>query len=139
MRSFKIIQEWSFIEQTNKKYFQVKRVINKTIDGILAFNICASSAVTVMIVILWLFVKGQLQCGFKYVQWMEGRPTGSTTCPNSLKWTSCDLKSWSSSKWSPRGRGCSTVASRWVTRSTCRVHITASYTKRVKYALLLLF
>lgn len=31
MQPFKIIQEWSFIEQT-KKYFQVKQVINKIID-----------------------------------------------------------------------------------------------------------
>lgn len=66
--------------------------------------------------IVWLFYTGQLQCGFKCVQWMGRKPTGWIPCPNSPKWMSCDLKSWNSSRSSQRGRGFFTVASRWGSR-----------------------
>ncbi len=58
-------------------------------------------------------VAGQLQCGFKCAQWMGRKPNGWIPYPNLQRWMSYVSKSWSCSRWSRRGRGYSTVASRY--------------------------
>lgn len=56
---------------------------------------------------------GLLQCGSRCALWTVSRPTGSTPCPNSLRWTSWGCESWSSSTLSLKDKGSSTEANRF--------------------------